>query len=192
VETDSIEIEAPTHLALIADALDRPLSELKELNPGLLKSVAPAGFRVNVPKGMLAAVETAFAVVPPAKRDSWRLHRVTEGDSFAGLAKRYSAQTASISLVNHAELPEPGSLVAIPVAYPGDRVAKTSATKRRAAAPTVASALKLRKPAVSKAAPKSASKKGTAKGTASKTAVAQKSAAKAPVRHTAVLRTPNS
>jgi membrane-bound lytic murein transglycosylase D len=188
VETDSLEMQAPTHLALIADAVDRPLSELKELNPGLLKAVAPAGFRVNVPKGTLGAVETAFAVVPPAKRDLWRVHRVTEGDSFAGLAKRYSAQTASISLVNHAELPEPGSLVAIPVAYPGDRVARASTTKRRTSAPTVAAALKLRKPAASKQAPKSASKKGTA----NKTAMAQKSASKAPVRHTAVLRTPNS
>ena len=192
LETDSIEVETPTHLALIADAVDRPLSELKELNPGLLKSVAPAGFRVNVPKGTLAAVETAFTVVPPAKRDSWRLHRVTEGDSFAGLAKRYSAQTASISLVNHAELPEPGSLVAIPVAYPGDRVAvaktggsKTAVAKRRTAAP-VASALKQRK-----TASRSAVKKTTTKAASKTAAVAQKSA-KAPVRHTAVLRTPNS
>jgi membrane-bound lytic murein transglycosylase D len=198
VETDSLEMEAPTHLALIADAIDRPLSELKELNPGLLKSVAPAGFTVNVPKGTLPAVETAFAMVPPAKRDSWRLHRVAEGDSFAGLAKRYSAQTASITLVNHSELPEPGSLVAIPVAYPGDRVPKASQAKRRAGPPAVASALKLKKPASKlaprAAAPRTASKRTTSSKAAvsSKPAVAQKSASKAPVRHTAVLRTPNS
>jgi membrane-bound lytic murein transglycosylase D len=200
VETDSLEMQTPTHLALIADAVDRPLSELKELNPGLLKSVAPAGFKVNVPKGSLAAVETAFAVVPPAKRDAWRLHRVSLGDSFAGLAKRYSAQTASISLANHAELPEPGSLVAIPVAYPGDRiaVAKGPASKRHTAAPAVASALKQKRPVskvASKApAPKAAAPKTAVKKTASKktTAVAQKSAAKAPVRHTASLHVPNS
>jgi membrane-bound lytic murein transglycosylase D len=195
LDTDSIELETPTHLALIADAVERPLSELKELNPGLLRSVAPAGFKVNVPKGTLPSVETAFALVPPAKRDSWRLHRVSQGDSFAGLAKRYSAQTALISRLNHEELPEPGSLVAIPAAYPGDRVAaakpkavlsKTSAAKRRAAAPPVASALKQRKPMkpVSKAAaPKTAPKK---------TAAAAQKSSKAPVRHTAVLRTPNS
>src|ERR1700722_20269994 len=87
VETDSLEMQTPTHLALIADAVDRPLSELKELNPGLLKSVAPAGFSVHVPKGSVSAVETAFMVVPPSKRDSWRLHRVNEGDTFASLAK---------------------------------------------------------------------------------------------------------
>jgi membrane-bound lytic murein transglycosylase D len=191
METDSLIMDAPTHLALIADAVDRPLSELKELNPALLKSVAPAGFKVNVPKGTLSAVESAFAVVPLAKRDSWRLHRVSQGDSFAALAKRYSAQTASISLVNHEELPEPGSLVAIPVSYPGDRVARTTAAKSTAsrhhavapAAPSMASALKQKKPAA-KLAPKSPSKKTTA--------VAQKSGAKVPARHTASLHTPNS
>jgi len=96
VETDSMVVETPTHLALIADAVDRPLSELKELNPGLLKAVAPAGFKVNVPKGTLPAVDTAFAVVPAAKREAWRVHRMSQGDSFAGLAKRYSVQTDSV------------------------------------------------------------------------------------------------
>ena len=204
VETDSLEMQTPTHLALIADAVDRPLTELKELNPGLLKSVAPSGFKVNVPKGSLPAVETAFALVPPAKRDAWRLHRMSQGDSFAGLAKRYSTQTASIRLANHEDLPEPGSLVAIPMAYPGDRiaVAKTSSSKRHAAAPAVASALKQRRPATKlaprAAAPKTLAPKIAAKTAAKKTpsnksaAVAQKSAAKAPVRHTASLHVPNS
>ncbi len=182
VEMDSIELQTPTHLALIADAVDRPLSELKELNPGLLRSVAPAGFLVHVPKGTVSAVETAFAVVPPNKRDSWRLHRVSEGDTFAGLAKRYSAQTASISQVNHAALPEAGGLIAIPSGYPGDRTlpakkatAKTAVAKRRPASAAVASSLRQKK-AAPKAAPKTA----------------QKSASKAPLKHTASVRTPNS
>lgn len=195
LEMDSIELQTPTHLALIADAVDRPLSELKELNPGLIRSVAPAGFSVHVPKGTLPAVETAFTVVPPNKRDTWRLHRVSQGDSFAALAKRYSAQTASISQINHEELPEAGSLVAIPVSYPGDRVAKPALGKRSvasrrhttAAAP-VATALKSKK-APSKPAAKAAAKKSTP---VAHTAVAPKSAGKAPVRHTASLHTPNS
>lgn len=195
MEMDSIELQTPTHLALIADAVDRPLSELKELNPGLIRSVAPAGFSVHVPKGTLPAVEMAFTVVPPNKRDAWRLHRVSQGDSFAGLAKRYSAQTASISQINHEELPEAGSLVAIPVAYPGDRVAKPAAGKRSIAAKhhttgaaPVATALKQKK-APSKAAVKAAPKKSAP---VAHTAIVPKTAGKAPVRHTASLHTPNS
>lgn len=173
LETDSIEMEAPTHLALIADAIDRPLSELKELNPGLLKSVAPAGFTIHVPKGTAPEVETAFALVPPDKRDAWRVHRVSPGDSFAGLAKRYSAQTSLVSAMNHEALPEAGGLVAIPVAYPGDRsVARPAARKTSARHHGTA-----------------AVKKPPAKAPAKS---AQKSATKAPVRHTAALHTPNN
>jgi membrane-bound lytic murein transglycosylase D len=176
METDSMILDTPTHLALIADAVDRPLSELKELNPGLIKSVAPAGFTVHVPKGTLPAVETAFAVVPPNKRDAWRLHRVSTGETFAGLAKRYSAQTTLISQLNHQALPEAGGLVAIPVAYPGDRTvtrppARKPVAKHRTAAASTAALVK--KPAA----------KAPAKA-------AQKSATKAPVRHTAALHTP--
>ncbi len=85
VEFDTIELQTPTHLALVADAVERPISELKELNPALLRSVAPAGYALHVPKGTLASLETAFTVVPPNRRDSWRLHRVQAGDTFAAL-----------------------------------------------------------------------------------------------------------
>ncbi|HVO96563.1 MAG TPA: transglycosylase SLT domain-containing protein [Bryobacteraceae bacterium] len=189
LETDSIDLQGPTHLALIADAVDRPLSELKELNPALLKSVAPAGFRIHIPKGSLASVETAFSVVPPSKRDSWRVHRLALGDTFAALAKRYSAPTSAVSQANHGELPEAGSLVAIPVAYPGDRTAAkraTSAKRRTAPASIAASAQK------PKSAPKTASKTLAKKVAPSAHAAAPKAPGKPTVNHSAALRTPNS
>ncbi|HML17261.1 MAG TPA: transglycosylase SLT domain-containing protein [Bryobacteraceae bacterium] len=130
VETDTIELQTPTHIGLIADAVDRPVSELRDLNPALLKSVAPAGYTVNVPKGTLAQVETAFAVVPANKRDSWRLHRVETGETFAALAKRFNTQIASLVAANHDEVPEAGRFVAVPVSYPGDRVPVKKAASR--------------------------------------------------------------
>ncbi len=138
LETDTIELQSPTHLALIADAIDRPVSELKDLNPALLHSVAPAGYALHVPKGTRPDVEAAFAIIPADRRDSWRLHRVQEGETFAMVARRYRAETASLSVANHEELPQPGELMVVPVAYPGDRVARPSshhvAAKRRAPA----------------------------------------------------------
>lgn len=187
VETDSIELETPTNLALIADAVDRPLSELKDLNPGLLKLVAPAGFSVHIPKGTLEEVQTAFSLVPPARRDAWRVHRVVDGDSFTVLAKRYGVLTASISQINHAELPAEGTLMAIPAPYPGDHVvtARAHRTTRRHTAIVAA-----RKPApevVRKQAPRPVRKRTTAVAHA-----AQKSATKPALRHTASVHLPNS
>jgi len=136
LQFDTLELQTATHLALVADAVDRPLSELKELNPALLRAVAPAGYKVHVPKGALAQLEAAFNVVPANRRDSWRVHRVQEGETFAALSKRYNAQAVSLSSANHDLLPAAGEWAAIPTAYPGDRVPKPVVAHRRTASPT--------------------------------------------------------
>src|SRR5579872_2508797 len=148
LEYDTIELASPTHMALIADAIDRPLTELKELNPAVLRSVAPAGTILHVPKGMLPQVEAAFSVVPANRRDAWRVHRVDGEETFASLARRYNTTPALVSSVNHDTLPTAGSLVVIPASYPGDRIPVRTAVRARtgsgASAKNVA-----RRPAVS-------------------------------------------
>jgi len=136
VEYDTIELVSPTHLGLIADAVDRPLAELKELNPAVLRSVAPAGTALHVPKGTMPLVEAAFRAVPANRRDTWRVHRLDSEDTFATLARRYGTAAALVSSANHDVLPEAGSLVVIPAAYPGDRipVRTASRTAQRSAA----------------------------------------------------------
>jgi len=137
LEYDTLEMEGPTHLALIAEAVDRPVSEIRELNPSLLRSVAPAGHAVHVPKGSLELVQAALQAVPANRRDVWRVHRLEGGETFATLAKRYGAAPSAVSLANHDDLPETGSWIAIPAAYPGDRrpvraVASSSHTSNHA------------------------------------------------------------
>ena len=132
IEYDTIELQSPTHLALIADAVDRPLAELKELNPSVLRSVAPAGTALHVPKGMVPMVEAAFEAVPANRRDAWRIHKVDGEETFASLAKRYNTTPAILSSVNHDTLPTAGSLVVIPASYPGDRTPARSVVRTRA------------------------------------------------------------
>jgi membrane-bound lytic murein transglycosylase D len=123
LEYETVELPTPTHLGLVAAAVDRPVSELLEINPALKKSVAPAGYALHVPKGTLANLEAALAVVPLNRRDSWRIHRVEEGDTFTALAKRYGVTASQISSANHDELPLAGSVAAIPVSAPAERAA---------------------------------------------------------------------
>jgi len=80
LQFDSLELESPTNLTLVAAAVDRPVSELHELNPAVLKNVAPAGYHLHFPKGSLWQVEDAFAAVPANRRDSWRVTRIEAGD----------------------------------------------------------------------------------------------------------------
>jgi membrane-bound lytic murein transglycosylase D len=135
---DTMELEAPTSLALAAAAVDRPIAELKELNPALLRSTAPGGYQLRIPSGTLDQLQQAFAVIPANQRDSWRLHRVESGDTATALAKRYGTTAEMIASVNRGELPEPGMFAAIPAPYAGDRVV----VKRTARAGAVASIVK--------------------------------------------------
>lgn len=171
IDYDTVELESPTHMALIADAADRSLSELRELNPSVLRSVAPAGHAVHVPKGTLAQVEAALQAVPAQRRDSWRVHRLENGETFTELARRFNITPSAVTAANRAagnavdnhDMPEAGDWVAIPVSYPGDRT-------------PVKRALGAHKPGSSSEATKFAATKITATHAASRAAQASHAA----------------
>jgi membrane-bound lytic murein transglycosylase D len=152
VAYDSLELQTPTHIGLVAAALDRSISELKELNPSLLKSVAPGGFTLRVPKGQVPQLEAALRVIPADRRDSWRVHRVEPGDTFAGVAKQYGTTADLLSSANHDQLPEAGTFAAVPVAYPGDRIPVKAAARKTAARASTKKTASARKPAAKSAA----------------------------------------
>jgi membrane-bound lytic murein transglycosylase D len=153
VEYDSLELQTPTHIGLVAAALDRSVSELKELNPSLIKNITPAGFTLRVPKGQVPQLESALRVIPADRRDSWRVHRVEPGDTFAGVAKRYGTTSDLLSSANHDQLPEAGMFAAVPVSYPGERAAVKTAPRK-----TVAKKPSAKKAAAARTAPKTGSK----------------------------------
>lgn len=115
LEFDTIRLEAETSLALIADAAEAPVSEIRDLNPGLLGAAAPAGHEVRVPRGAGPAVLAALELVPEAKRASARLHRFSSGDTPASIARRYGASPAQITAANDLEKLEDGAFVVVPV-----------------------------------------------------------------------------
>ncbi|HTM47058.1 MAG TPA: transglycosylase SLT domain-containing protein [Bryobacteraceae bacterium] len=151
VAYDSLELQTPTHIGLVAAALDRSISEIKELNPSLLKPVAPGGFTLRLPKGSVPQLEAALRVIPADRRDSWRVHRVEAGDTFADVAKRYGTTADLLSSANHDLLPEAGMFAAVPVAYPGDRIPVKAAAKKTAARVSTKKTASARKPAAKSA-----------------------------------------
>src|SRR5665213_1029981 len=100
---------------------------------------------IRIPKGTVPQVDAALRAVPPTRRDSWRVHRLEGGETLTELARRFNTTQASITAANRSELPDSGAWIAIPVAYPGDRMparARTPLTKpvgvRTAAKPAAA------------------------------------------------------
>ena len=173
VAYDSLELQTPTHIGLVAAALDRSVSELKELNPSLIRSVTPAGFTLRVPKGLVPQLEAALRVIPGDRRDSWRVHKVEAGDTFAAVAKRYGTTADLLSSANHDQLPETGLFAAVPISYPGDRAPVVKPARKTTAAKSSAKKAPLKKAASAKTA-----RKPTAKPSASAAGKAVRTAGK--------------
>ncbi len=139
LEYDVVELNVPSNLGLIADAADVPLADIRELNPHLLRNVAPAGCVVRVPKDRSAVVLAGLASVPVEKRASWRIHRIGGGDTLASIAKRYSTAASSILAANSKldeaffQAPQEGEMLIIPAAAEKERVVAKSKTRSRTA-----------------------------------------------------------
>jgi membrane-bound lytic murein transglycosylase D len=131
MEYETIDLDTPTSMALIADAADRPVSEIQDLNPALLKGAAPAGYQMRVPKGSLATVKMALDLVPASHRADWRIHRVVAGETLAEIAHRYSTPLAALTSANQraalnesaSEAPVAGDMLVVPAA---SHVARTT------------------------------------------------------------------
>jgi membrane-bound lytic murein transglycosylase D len=119
LEFDTIEVDAPTHLGLVADLTDAPMPELLDLNPALLKGVAPAGYVLHVPKGTGSTLSASLQMIPGDRRASWRMHKVSSGDTLASIARRYGMAPGSIAVANGLKEASPaaGDRLVIPVAY---------------------------------------------------------------------------
>lgn len=131
LEYEAVKLDASTHLALVSDLSDVPLTALRELNPALLKNVAPAGYELRLPPGKPAALLAGIEAIPASKRLSWRAHRVVEGETLAGIAKRYKASEQSLTALNRSMVDdlEAGDLLIVPVSYPEPRTAEAKSTR---------------------------------------------------------------
>jgi membrane-bound lytic murein transglycosylase D len=138
IEYETLDLETPTSLALVADAADLPVSEIQDLNPALLKLNAPSGYQLRVPKGSLPGIMMALDLVPANHRADWRIHRVVVGETLADIAHHYATPVASLTLANqrpNAVTPEPGDLMVVPtVAHARPVPTKTVASHRAPAA----------------------------------------------------------
>jgi len=138
LEFDTIEVDAPTHLGLVADLTDTPMPELLDLNPALLKGVAPAGYVLHVPKGTGSALSASLQMIPADHRASWRMHKVASGDTLASIARSYGMAPGSIAAANglREASPAAGDRLLIPVSYRAPAAPKrVVVTHRRAKGP---------------------------------------------------------
>ena len=120
IPTDTVTIDYPVDLRLVAECVDSSVTTLQELNPSLLRMTTPreGTFDLHLPAGTTEKFQTAIAAIPRDKRVWWRYHNVSEGETLAGVARQYHTTARAIAEANNLrdkEL-EAGSKLIIPVA----------------------------------------------------------------------------
>jgi membrane-bound lytic murein transglycosylase D len=132
---DSVTINYPVDLRLVAECVDAPLAQVQDLNPGLLRYSTPkeGKFELHLPAGTKDQYETAIAAIPTDMRLWWRYHKVQPGDTLASVSRSYRVTAKSIAAVNGVEGTElpVGAKVIVPVAAGKIPLSDTATYARR-------------------------------------------------------------
>jgi membrane-bound lytic murein transglycosylase D len=118
---DTVTIDTPTDLRLVAQLIDHPVEDLISLNPSLQRWTTPVNapeFDLKLPAGTKELFEKNIAAIPPDKRIWWRAHKVTDGETLAGIAKQFRVSPVALAEVNQlspATSLEPGARLVVPM-----------------------------------------------------------------------------
>ncbi len=103
VPYDTVKIDYPVDLRLVAQCVDAAPSELQDLNPSLLRWTTPRdqAFALRLPAGTKDRYVSAIEPIPPTMRLWWRYHKVSSSDTLASIARAYRASPQAIAQENN-------------------------------------------------------------------------------------------
>ena len=130
VLTDTVTIDYSIDLRLVSDLVGAPVDEIEALNPSLLRMVTPpdAPFDLHLPAGTATLFAQRAALIPEARRNSWRYHPVVAGDTLASVAQEYRvivAELASVNQLTSAESLAGVEALVVPVPLAAEPLART-------------------------------------------------------------------
>jgi membrane-bound lytic murein transglycosylase D len=102
VISDTVTVDYPIDLRLVADVTGASLQEIVALNPSLLRMTTPRDmmFDLHLPEGTKDAYTDRIKGIPEDKRTSWRFHVVRSGESLEGIATALHTRPSEIATVN--------------------------------------------------------------------------------------------
>jgi len=131
-EADTVRINYPVDLRLVAECTDASVDTIQDLNPSLLRMTTPkdGDFELRLPRGTRDEYLTNIAAIPVDKRVWWRYYKVVQGDTLASIGRKYHTTVSSIATANDLranDALQPDSRLIIPTA-PGKGTAATTVT----------------------------------------------------------------
>jgi membrane-bound lytic murein transglycosylase D len=117
---DTVKINYPVNLRLVAESIDVSPEQLQELNPSLLRMTTPPNhFDLHLPPGTTEKYQAAISAIPVSMRLWWRYYTVSSGDTLVSIARTYRTPMRAIADANQLETSdslEPGAKLIIPIA----------------------------------------------------------------------------
>lgn len=120
VISDTVTVDYPIDLPLVADLTGASLQEIVALNPSLLRMSTPQDtpFDLHIPPGTLDTFQARIKEIPTDKRSTWRFHVVKAGESLESIASMLHARVADITEANDIAKDDPpgeGDELVVPV-----------------------------------------------------------------------------
>lgn len=92
IEWDEVVITKTLDLGTVANALNVPTEQIKELNPELLRGVTPPNrteYKLKVPKGLATPFYAAYEDMAASSQGTWVNHTVRKGESLGSISSKY-------------------------------------------------------------------------------------------------------
>ena len=102
LEFDTVIVDSPVDLRLVAECTGVSLEEVHLLNPELARLTTPtfSNYTLRLPKDKKEIYLAEIAAIPSEKRITWRKHEVREGETMSSIAAIYRTSESSIASVN--------------------------------------------------------------------------------------------
>jgi membrane-bound lytic murein transglycosylase D len=103
LEVERVTVEKATDLRVIAEAIDVPIEDLRNLNSDVLRWTTPpedSEFELILPKGHTEKFMAEVASLPDNKRVLFRYHTVKKGDTLSVVARKYGTSVAELTQAN--------------------------------------------------------------------------------------------
>jgi membrane-bound lytic murein transglycosylase D len=104
METERVSVDKATDLRVIAEAIDIPVEQLRDLNAHVLRWATPPDdpdFQLILPKGYADKFNEQIASLPETKRVLFREHVVRRGETLGVIARQYGTTTAQLVAANN-------------------------------------------------------------------------------------------
>jgi membrane-bound lytic murein transglycosylase D len=99
---DTVSVDYPIDVRLVADVTNVSVAEIVSLNPALIRLTTPRdiSFDLHIPPGTKALFNDRLKDIPEDRRASWRFHVVRPGDTLDSIAASLHAKADDIARTN--------------------------------------------------------------------------------------------